>query len=177
METLIKVVSFLVVALGTYIAIHLRNRKNKKNSSSYISDLISTGPDIDELNTSLNFKVSTTPISTGASDRLFGRALEQIGKFSVKYQKQIGPDRLFLVTESVDEDLVPILPGRHSAGVQGTADIFHMQRFLIRRNGPQNNIEVYSDIYETTRDKIVKGEFAFALFEYLDTGETGAIQS
>ena len=165
MSTLLKLIVFGSIAFFTYIIIYFRNKKNKKNSNDYIKSIEINGPDIDEVNSSVCYIVSSYPLPSNNTIKQLNSTIEQVGKFAIRYRKQIDRDRFFFVTESYDEELVPVFPGRLREG--DVAEIYYMQRFIIRANSVTNNFEVYSDIHQTLKDKLIKNEFAIALFDYL----------
>lgn len=167
---LVVLVILIIIGVGTFVVIYLRNRRNKSNSRSYIQSLHEHGPNIKELNENVCLRVSSLPAARLQSQALLSTTFRQLGKFRIRYQNKIDRDRILLVTESYDEDFVALTPGKYgNPGMQSTTNIFHMHRFIIKYD--EKTIDVFSDIHETLKEKLVKAEFANLLFSYLETGK------
>lgn len=74
-------------------------------------------------------------------------------------------DQWFLVTESMDEDLVGTATQRMNK--PQSIEVFHMHRFIVKYKSEDKTVEISSDIHTVLREKLVKTEFTTALFMHL----------
>lgn len=148
-----------------YLSVKQRNASNKRNARKYITSLQTDGPDPAELKENVCLRVSSHP----ARDKDLARLLEmlpgRVGIFNIVYNKRLERDQWFIVTESMDDDIIGTATRRMNK--PQAVEVFHMHRFIVKIQNAEQTIEIFSDIHTVLREKLVKTEFANALFDHL----------